>query len=187
MTTKIARFQVEFVFQVGSQLQWLFLQKLQFLPLASRCLFFMEDPIIPNDRQSHWIIGHVNIGIIFYCIGNSQWGIYNTWSKSDRLFNTQSRVLQAYWFMMKNNEKATLNINMPYWTSWLSSANQNALHCFQCLRSGWSFALCTAWGSQQWRVTYNVQCLLDSPPVSVSTEPVYSDDRFATATRIHIN
>ena len=29
------------------------------------------------------------------------------------LFNTQSRVLQADWFILKINEKATLNINMP--------------------------------------------------------------------------
>ena len=34
---------------------------------------------------------------------------------SDWLFNTQSRVLQAYWFIMEINEKATLNINMPYY------------------------------------------------------------------------
>ena len=32
----------------------------------------------------------------------------------DRLFNTQSRVLQADWFILEINEKATLNINMPY-------------------------------------------------------------------------
>ena len=34
---------------------------------------------------------------------------------SDWLFNTQSRVLQAYWFIMEIDEKATLNINMPYY------------------------------------------------------------------------
>ena len=28
-------------------------------------------------------------------------------------FNTQSRVLQADWMMLENNEKATLNINLP--------------------------------------------------------------------------
>ena len=27
----------------------------------------------------------------------------------------------------------------------------------------------------------NVQCILDRPPVSVSTEPVYSDDQFANS------
>ena len=34
---------------------------------------------------------------------------------ADWLFNTQSRVLQADWFILEINEKATLNINMPYW------------------------------------------------------------------------
>ena len=33
---------------------------------------------------------------------------------SDWLFNTQSRVLQADWFILEINEKATLNINLPY-------------------------------------------------------------------------
>ena len=33
--------------------------------------------------------------------------------KSDWLFNTQSRVLQSDWLIIENNEKATLNINMP--------------------------------------------------------------------------
>ena len=39
---------------------------------------------------------------------------YTTLSKSDWLFNTQSRVLQADWFILEINEEATLNINMPY-------------------------------------------------------------------------
>ena len=30
----------------------------------------------------------------------------------DWLFNTQSRVVQADWLMLENNEKATLNINI---------------------------------------------------------------------------
>ena len=30
------------------------------------------------------------------------------------VFNTHSRVLQADWLILENNEKATLNINMPY-------------------------------------------------------------------------
>ena len=42
--------------------------------------------------------------------------LYNTQSKSDWLFNTQSRILQADWLSMENNEKATLNINMLYCT-----------------------------------------------------------------------
>ena len=33
---------------------------------------------------------------------------------SDWLFNIQSRVPQADWFILEMNEKATLNINMPY-------------------------------------------------------------------------
>ena len=33
---------------------------------------------------------------------------------SDRLFNTQSRILQADWMILENNEKATLNINIHY-------------------------------------------------------------------------
>ena len=33
---------------------------------------------------------------------------------SDRLSNIQSRGLQADWFILEINEKATLNINMPY-------------------------------------------------------------------------
>ena len=40
---------------------------------------------------------------------------------SDWLFNTQSRVLQADWLMLKNNEKAALNTNMPYLTTFLQS------------------------------------------------------------------
>ena len=31
------------------------------------------------------------------------------------MFNTQSSVLQADWLELENNEKATLNINMPYY------------------------------------------------------------------------
>ena len=34
---------------------------------------------------------------------------------SDWLFKTQSRVLQADWFMFRITKKATLNINMPYY------------------------------------------------------------------------
>ena len=33
---------------------------------------------------------------------------------SDWLFNSQSRVLQADWFILGINEKATLSINMTY-------------------------------------------------------------------------
>ena len=60
------------------------------------------------------LIGHVNIGIIFLCIGISQLCLYNTQSKSDLLFNTQSKVLQADRLRMENNEKAALKIKTPY-------------------------------------------------------------------------
>ena len=60
------------------------------------------------------IIRPVNIWIMFYCIEKSHWCIYNTRSKSDWLFNTPLRVLQADWLILENNEKATSNINMPY-------------------------------------------------------------------------
>ena len=40
--------------------------------------------------------------------------LYATQSKSEWLFNTQSRVLQADWLILENNEKAALSINMPY-------------------------------------------------------------------------
>ena len=62
-----------------------------------------------------WLaLGHVNIGIIFCRIANSQWCIYNTQSKSDWMFNTLSRVLHADWLVLENNEKATLVINKTY-------------------------------------------------------------------------
>ena len=61
------------------------------------------------------LVGRVNIGIISLFIGNSQWCLYNTLSKYYRLFNTQSRVLQADLLMLENSEKAALNINMPYY------------------------------------------------------------------------
>ena len=68
------------------------------------------------DYDAHaglWLdsIGYVKIGIIFLRIGKSQWCLNNTQSKYDWLFNTQSRVLQADWFILEINEKATLNIN----------------------------------------------------------------------------
>ena len=33
----------------------------------------------------------------------------------DCLFNAQSRVLQADWFILEFDEKATFNINIPYY------------------------------------------------------------------------
>ena len=38
--------------------------------------------------------------------------IYNTQSKSDRLFSTQSRALLFDYLILAKNEKATLNINI---------------------------------------------------------------------------
>ena len=52
------------------------------------------------------------IGIFFLCIGNSQRRFYNTQSKSDWPFNTQSRVLQAHWFILENAEETTLSMMM---------------------------------------------------------------------------
>ena len=65
------------------------------------------------------------------------------------------------------------------WICWLSKYSSQALNCFQCLQSGCSFALCIASSSQQWWLYNSVQWILDCLPVSVNTEPVYSDDQFA--------
>ena len=47
-------------------------------------------------------------------LGIPNGALYNTQSKANWLFKTQSRVLQADWLILKNNEEATLNINIPY-------------------------------------------------------------------------
>ena len=52
--------------------------------------------------------------MIFICIGISKWYLCNTKSKSNWLFNTQSRVMQIDWLLLEDNEKAILSINMPY-------------------------------------------------------------------------
>ena len=59
---------------------------------------------------------HVNIGIIFSFIGNSQWWLYATQSKSDWPFNTQSKVLQDDRLILENDGETAIHINMPYWT-----------------------------------------------------------------------
>ena len=59
------------------------------------------------------VMEHVKIGIIFYCIGNSKWWVYNTQLKSDWLFNTQSRVLQVDWLIFENDENPTLTLTCP--------------------------------------------------------------------------
>ena len=48
---------------------------------------------------------------------------------SDWLFNTQSKVLQADWFILEINEKATLNINMPYWDVTADKKSAFAMNC----------------------------------------------------------
>ena len=60
-------------------------------------------------------MGHINIGIIFLFIGIPN-DSYTTLSQfwSGWLFNTQSRVMQADWLMLENNEMANLNNNMPF-------------------------------------------------------------------------
>ena len=42
--------------------------------------------------------------------GNSQWCLYNPQSESDWLFNTQSRVLEVYWLVLGNSEKANIHV-----------------------------------------------------------------------------
>ena len=52
-------------------------------------------------------IGHVNIGNIFLCIGNSKLCFYEHSVKSTACWLVDDSLLE-------NNEKATLDINMPY-------------------------------------------------------------------------
>ena len=94
------------------------------------------------ESETKAAIDHVNIGVIFYCPGNSQWCIYNTQSKSDWLINTQSRVLQADWLILETYDKATLNINMPYWTK-----TEYALpcRCWRQLLNTYKFCLNLCW------------------------------------------
>ena len=80
--------------------------------LLTRCRHDMMHGLSIQDNINS-SIGHVNIGIIFLCIGNSKWCIYNTQSTSDWLFNTQSKVLRVDQLILENNEKATSNINAP--------------------------------------------------------------------------
>ena len=67
------------------------------------------------------IIGHVHIGVIFYCIGNSRRCLYNTQTKSDWLFTTQSKILQADWLILGKILRGQLiNSKRKQWT-WTSS------------------------------------------------------------------
>ena len=56
-----------------------------------------------------------NIEVIIFFIRNSQVCLYVTQSNSDRLFITQSTVLQADWLILGDKENATLHITMPCW------------------------------------------------------------------------
>ena len=76
-------------------------------------------------------IGHVDIRIMFLCIRNSRWCLYNTQSKSDCLTNTKSRALQTDWLILENKEKATLNIDMSLFYEMLS---RNMKHCIDLKR-----------------------------------------------------
>ena len=41
--------------------------------------------------------------------------MYSTQANADWLSINQSRVLQAIWLSLENNDKTTLQINMRYW------------------------------------------------------------------------
>ena len=56
----------------------------------------------------------------------------NIQSNSDWLFSAQLRVLPPDWLILENNEKATLNINMPYYSTILSFADSKLLS-YSCL------------------------------------------------------
>ena len=72
----------------------------------------------PRREDQKLTIGHVNIGIIWSCIGNSQWCITTLSRNLIGCSTLRLEYLQADWFLVQNNEKATLNINMPYYNSW---------------------------------------------------------------------
>ena len=57
-------------------------------------------------------MGMLTLELFFYWLEIPN-DAYSTLRQYDWLFNTQSRVLQADWFILEINEKATLNINMP--------------------------------------------------------------------------
>ena len=67
----------------------------------------------------------------------------------------------------------------------LSSANQKAHHKHWFVFSAYTkwvvFCIVHYMMQSAMMALYNVQCILDCLPVSVSTEPVYSDDQFANS------
>ena len=61
-------------------------------------------------------IGNVNIGIIFYCIKNSQWCVYNAQSKFDWLLTLSqeySKLIGWYWKIV-SRQLWTLPFNYHY-------------------------------------------------------------------------
>ena len=63
-------------------------------------VLFAQKQTANKSPQSRRIIGHVNIGIIFYCIGNSQWCLYNTQSKSE-LSQEYCKLIFWHWKIMR--------------------------------------------------------------------------------------
>ena len=71
------------------------------------------------------------------------------------------------------------------WIRCLSSANQKAHHKHWIVFSAYTkwvvFCIVHCMMQSAMMAYMNVQCILDCLPVSVSTEPVYSDDQFANS------
>ena len=71
------------------------------------------------------------------------------------------------------------------WICCISSANQKAYHKHWIVFSAYTkwvvFCIVHCMTQSAMMAYINVQCILDCLPVSVSTEPVYSDDQFANS------
>ena len=65
----------------------------------------------------------------FYTFEIPNASLLNIQSRSVWLFTTQSRVLQADWLILGNNEKATVNFNVPHCSDYLEENSIVALHC----------------------------------------------------------
>ena len=67
----------------------------------------------------------MHIGIIFSCIEDSQWGLYNTQSISDWLPNTQlvKNTVKKLNDLLENNENATFNMNVIIPPAYVGSAH----------------------------------------------------------------
>ena len=77
----------------------------------------------------------------FYILEIPNASLLNTQSRSDWLFTTQSRVLQADCSILGNNEKATFKYNVPYRSDYLEENNMVAWHCSAGTTNKFSFAL----------------------------------------------